>query len=59
MKIHDKLEIMINDEILTGIVDGISTRETDRELWSYYNIKLDQKNWSITLTHLEEKNQQE
>lgn len=29
--------------------------ETDKELWSYYNIKLDQKNWSLTLTHLEEK----
>ena len=59
MKMTDRLEIMINDEVLTGIVDGISTRETDRELWSYYNIKLDQKNWSLTLTRLEEKNQQE
>ena len=26
LKINDKIEIMVNDEILTGIITGISTR---------------------------------
>lgn len=47
--------MIINDAVLTGTVDTISTRETDRELWTYYTIKLDQANWSLSLTHLEEK----
>lgn len=55
MKINDKVEMIINDAVLTGTVDTISTRETDRELWTYYTIKLDQANWSLSLSHLEEK----
>lgn len=55
LKINDKIEIMVNDEILTGVIDGISTRETDREFWEYYNVELQQKGWSLTFSHITEK----
>lgn len=55
LKINDRIEIMLNDEILTGIITGISTRETDREFWEYYNVELQQKGWSLTFSHVIEK----
>jgi transposase-like protein len=55
LKINDRIEIMVNDEILTGIITGISTRETDREFWEYYNVELQQKGWSLTFSHVTEK----
>lgn len=55
LKINDRIEIMLNDEILTGIITGISTRETDREFWEYYNVELQQKGWSLTFSHVTEK----
>ena len=55
LKINDKIEIMVNDEILTGIITGISTRETDREFWEYYNVELQQKGWSLTFSHVTDK----
>lgn len=57
LKIKDKIEIMLDDEILTGIITGISTRETDREFWEYYNVELQQKGWSLTFSHVTEKEQ--
>lgn len=54
-KINSKIEIMLDDEILTGVIDGISTRESDREFWEYYNIKFQQKGWSMTFSHVTEK----
>lgn len=57
LKIKDKIEIMLDDEILTGIITGISTRETDREFWEYYNVELQQKGWSLTFSHATEKEQ--
>lgn len=59
LKINDKIEIMVNDEILTGIITGISTRETDREFWEYYNVELQQKGWSLTFSHVTEKEKQD
>ena len=55
LKIKDKIEIMLDDEILTGIITGISTRETDREFFEYYNVELQQKGWSLTFSHVTEK----
>lgn len=55
LKINDRIEIMLNDEILTGIITGISTRETDREFWEFYNVELQQKGWSLTFSHVTEK----
>ena len=55
LKINDKIEIMVNDEILTGIITVISTRETDREFWEYYNVELQQKGWSLTFSHVTER----
>lgn len=55
LKLHDKMEILINNEVLVGEIDGISTRESDLEFWEYYSIKLDQKGWSISLSHCTEK----
>lgn len=57
LKIKDKIEIMLDDEILTGIITGISTRETDREFFEYYNVELQQKGWSLTFSHVTEKEQ--
>lgn len=59
LKINDKIEIMVNDEILTGIITGISTRETDREFWEYYNVELQQKGWSLTFYHVTEELKQD
>ena len=59
LKINDKIEIMVNDETLTGIITGISTRETDREFWEYYNVELQQKGWSLTFSHITEKEKQD
>ena len=59
LKINDKIKIMVNDEILTGIITGISTRETDREFWEYYNVELQQKGWSLTFSHVTEKEKQD
>ena len=59
LKINDKIEIMVNDEILTGIITGISTRETGREFWEYYNVELQQKGWSLTFSHITEKEKQD
>jgi hypothetical protein len=55
LKIKDKIEIMLDDEILTGTITGISTRESDREFWEYYNVELQQKGWSLTFSHVTEK----
>lgn len=55
LKIKDKIEIMLDDEVLTGIITGISTRENDREFWEYYNVELQQKGWSLTFSHVTEK----
>ena len=57
LKIKDKIEIMLDDEILTGTITGISTRETDREFWEYYNVELQNKGWSLTFSHVTEKEQ--
>lgn len=59
LKIKDKIEIMLDDEILTGIITGISTRETDREFWEYYNVELQQKGWSLTFSHVTEKDKED
>jgi hypothetical protein len=59
LKINDRIEIMINDEVLTGIITGISTRESDREFWEYYNVELQQKGWSLTFSHVTEKEKQD
>ena len=59
LKIKDKIEIMLDDEILTGIITGISTRETDREFWEYYNVELQQKGWSLTFSHVTEKEKED
>ena len=50
---------MVNDEISTGIITGISPRETDREFWEYYNVELQQKGWSLTFSHITEKEKQD
>lgn len=55
LKIKDKIEMMLNDEVLTGTITGISTRETEREFWEYYNVELQQKGWSLTFSHVTEK----
>ena len=57
LKIKDKIEIMLDDEVLTGTITGISTRETHREFWEYYNVELQQKGWSLTFSHVTEKEQ--
>ena len=55
LNIKDKIEMMLNDEVLTGTITGISTRETDQEFWEYYNVELQQKGWSLTFSHVTEK----
>lgn len=59
LKIKDKIEIMLDDDILTGTITGISTRENDREFWEYYNVELQQKGWSLTFSHVTEKEKQD
>ena len=59
LKIKDKIEIMFDDEILTGTITGISTRETDREFWEYYNVELQQEGWSLTFFHITEKDKKD
>lgn len=54
LKIHDDLRIIVGDEVIDCIVDSISTRETDREKFAYYNLKCPD-NWSITISHNEVK----
>lgn len=54
LKIHDNLRIIVGDKAIDCEVDSISTRETDREKFIYYNLKcLD--DWSITISHNEVK----
>ena len=40
---------------LTGTITDISTRETDREFWEYYNVVLQEKGWTLTFSHVTEK----
>lgn len=54
LKIHDDLRIIVGDEVIDCKVDSISTRETDREKFIYYNLKCP-NNWNITISHNEVK----
>lgn len=54
LKIGSKIEMMLNDDVITGKVTDISTRETDREFWEYYTVKLDQEGWSLSFSHVTE-----
>lgn len=54
LKIHDNLRIIVGDEVIDCKVDSISTRETDREKFIYYNLKCPD-NWNITISHNEDK----
>ena len=54
LKIHDNLRIIVGDEVIDCKVDSISTRETDREKFIYYNLKCPD-DWSITISHNEDK----
>lgn len=54
LKIHDDLRIIVGDEVIDCKVDSISTRETDRENFIYYNLKCPD-NWNITISHNEVK----
>ena len=54
LKIHDNLRISVGNEVIDCEVDSISTRETDREKFIYYNLKCPD-NWSITISHNEDK----
>lgn len=55
MKINDKVELLINDEVLTGKVSTITTRETDREIMEYYTIDLTNKGWSVSISNIKNK----
>lgn len=54
LKIHDNLRIIVGDEVIDCKVDSISTRETYREKFIYYNLKCPD-NWDITISHNEDK----
>lgn len=54
LKIHDNLRIIVGDKAIDCEVDSISTRETDREKFIYYNLKCPD-DWSITISRNEVK----
>lgn len=53
LKLSDEIEILMNDEVLKGTVDSISTRENYVERVTYYTFKLDKKGWSLQLSYNE------
>ena len=55
MNLNDNIEILINDNVLKGKVTDKSTRETDKEYWESYHVELENKGWSILITHIKDK----
>lgn len=55
MNLNDEIEILINDNVLKGKITDKSTRETDREYWESYHVELENKGWSISITHIKDK----
>ena len=55
MNLNDNIEILINDNILKGKITDKSTRETDKEYWESYHVELENKGWSISITHIKDK----
>ena len=55
MNLNDDIEILINDNVLKGKITDKSTRETDREYWESYHVELENKGWSILITHIKDK----
>ena len=50
LKINDKVDVLVNDDIYSAIVDSISTRETEVELSTYYHLKINDGDEKISVS---------
>lgn len=57
IKVGDKIELLINDEVIKAKVYSISTRETLVDIETYYTFDLEDnyKNYSLSLSKIEYK----